>query len=391
MNLCYFIGIILRQLGSNCRRMPFLTGFDLSAWPKKEKKNPQGVDKTEKEIIISDRPVYHSNHNDCSPMAKARLSDIADLAGVSKAAAGKVLNGGTGKIRVGKEARQRILDAARKLDYHPNMAATILAGGSSKLIGVFIDSFASYRNQRLLQELERLCVESEYRIMTSFSHDNITHMKEDYLTLQRYGVSGFICFAHDYPGLTPKILDFFSEQDNVVFMDKPACEGKPYVATSRVRALAEMIADAVKMGYRKIGMFSASLKWQSEALLHQEFYEAMRRNNLEPDPRMIVRYPDEFSLPRRIDFVMNQVVLPYRPDFLYIDDAVHAASLLPCLLEHGIKVKICGGNDDPLFKGLGIESFDPCYEKIASSLLDLLFHPETGKTIPVIEALYKNK
>ena len=111
---------------------------------------------------------------------KVTLIEVAELAGVSRAAAGKVLNGGSDKIGVGAEARKRILNAARKLNYQPNMAASILAGGSSKMIGVFVDSFAHYRTIRLLQEIERLASGQGYRIITSFTHDNIANMREDY-------------------------------------------------------------------------------------------------------------------------------------------------------------------------------------------------------------------
>jgi len=124
-------------------------------------------------------------------MEKARLSDIANLAGVSKAAAGKVLNGGRAQIRVGAEARKRILEAARQLNYQPNMAASILAGGQSKIIGVFIDSFAKYRAMRLLQEIEQVSSSLGYQIMTSFTHENIQHMKAAYLSFQRYGIKNF--------------------------------------------------------------------------------------------------------------------------------------------------------------------------------------------------------
>ena len=110
-------------------------------------------------------------------MEKAKLSDIAKLAGVSKAAAGIVLNGGRTQIRVSEETRQRILAAAKQLHYQPNMAASILAGGQSKLIGVFIDSFAKDRALRLLQEIEQVSSSLGYRIMTSFTHENIKNMK----------------------------------------------------------------------------------------------------------------------------------------------------------------------------------------------------------------------
>ena len=86
-------------------------------------------------------------------MSEATLTDVANLAKVSSSAAGKVLNGGSDQIRVGTEARKRILQAARQLNYRTNMAASILAGGRSKLIGVFVDSGAAYRILRLLQEI----------------------------------------------------------------------------------------------------------------------------------------------------------------------------------------------------------------------------------------------
>ena len=321
-------------------------------------------------------------------MEKAKLSDIAKLAGVSKAAAGKVLNGGRTQIRVSEETRQRILAAAKQLHYQPNMAASILAGGNSKLIGVMLDPGASYRYLRLLGEIEGLCQELGYRIITSFTHENIVNMEENYRTLQRYGVSGFICCAHDYPGLRSEALNFFSGEKNIVFMEKPACEGKRYVATSRVKALTQMIAAAMGKGYRKIGMFSASLEWKTEAALYQDFHQAMRENGLEPDSHLIARYPKGSSLTEQINVMMDQVILPYRPDFIYIDDAVHAASLQMRLLERGIKVHLYGGNNDPLFEGLGLKSFDPCYRKIAQALLDLLMKSELPAEMPIVEAVY---
>ena len=268
------------------------------------------------------------------------------------------------------------------------MAASILAGGQSKIIGVFIDSFAKYRALRLLQEIEQVSSSLGYRIMTSFTHENIKNMKADYLAFQRYGITNFICCAHKYPDLESEILNFFSSEDNIVFMEKPVCEGRRYVSVSRVKALAQMIAAAIGKGYRKIGMFSAELKWSTEAALFQEFHQAMRLNGLEPDPRLIAQHSGNFSLRTQTDAMMEQVILPYRPEVLYIDDALHASSLQTRLLERGIKVRIYGGNNDPLFDGLGLKSFDPCYRQIAQALLDLLMKPDYQGDMPVIEAAF---
>ena len=322
-------------------------------------------------------------------MEKARLSDIANLAGVSKAAAGKVLNGGRAQIRVGVEARKRILEAAQQLNYQPNMAASILAGGSSKLIGVLLDPGTSYRYLRLLREIERICAEKDYRIITSFTHDNIVNMEENYRTLLRYGVSGFICCAHDYPDLKEEAKAFFSGENNIVYMEKPICEGKPYVRTSRLKALAAMIRDARSAGCSRIGLLSASTVWQTEATLHQEFVQAMHRNGLEADPKLILQYPGKLHLSDQADAVMKNMIQPYRPDFLYIDDAVHAGVIQTRLLQAGLKIPIHGGNNDPLFEGLGLRSFDPCYGKIAEALLELLLNPGKRGETPVIESIYQ--
>ena len=324
-------------------------------------------------------------------LQKVTLRDVAELANVSPAAAGNVINGGTGKIRVGAEARRRILEAAKQLNYHPNMAASILRGGQSRLIGVFIDSFASFRNQRLLQEIERLCAGAGYRIMTSFSHNNIAHMKEDYLSLQRYGVSGFICCAHDYPGLRDQVAELFSGARDVVFMEKPCIPGMPYVQTSRRKALTAMIGDAIRQGYRKFGVMHRCHTAISEQALREDFMQALRDSGLTPNEKLIFEYPQDLpNDPKiRLRLAMEKMILPFRPDFLFIDDAVNAVTLRHLLAQTGTEITIFGGNGDPLFADVDIPSLDPCYEKIAAELLNLLLNPECRNNVPVIEAKYQ--
>ncbi|MBR4663635.1 MAG: LacI family DNA-binding transcriptional regulator [Lentisphaeria bacterium] len=321
---------------------------------------------------------------------KVTLIEVAELAGVSRAAAGKVLNGGTSKIGVGAEARKRILEAARKLNYQPNMAASILAGGSSKMIGVFVDSFAHYRTIRLLQEIERLASGQGYRIITSFTHDNIANMREDYHALHRYGVNSFICCSHDYPDLKNEVAELFEGAKNVVFMEKPCIPGMPYVGTSRLKALTAMIADALKQGYRKFGTIHRHHSAYSERVLHEEFILAMSANGLQPDENLIFESPKNMIDPQtKVQLALEKMILPYRPDFLYIDDAATTIALRNYLSNTGLNPAICGGNADPLFKYMSLPSFDPGYEMIAAALLDLLLNREQKNEYPVIEAVYK--
>lgn len=324
-------------------------------------------------------------------MQKIRLSDIAELAGVSRAAVGKVLNGGRAQIRVGAETRQRILAAAEKLQYRPNMAASILAGGDSKLIGIFVDSHASYRTFQIHHEVEQLCSEQGYRLISCFSHNSVENMRKDYCQLQDYGVNKFICCAHGYPDQQKEIGELFSGAKNVVFMEKPSIPDMPYVRISRRHALKELIADTHRMGYKKIGLCTGYQFWQSERQLQEDFCYAMQQNKLDLAPHLIVQYQEELPLSGQIEKIMETVILPYRPDFLFIDDAVHAAALQRCLLEQGLRIKLYGGNDDRLFEGLGLQSLDPCYRRIAQTLMDLLLKGNTFEEMPLVQCIYRNR
>ena len=259
------------------------------------------------------------------------------------------------------------------------------------MIGVFADTFPHYRTLRLLQEIERLSGQLGYRIMTSFSHDNIANMKEDYLRLQRYGVTGFICCAHDYPEFREEVADLFAGTRNVVFMEKPSIPGMPYVATSRVKALTAMIADARRNGHRKIGLLHGNLVYETEHRLLSEFETAMKENDLEPDPKLIFEYPGQTDDPKiRVQAAMEKMILPFHPDFIFLDDAPHAVALRTQLFKAGLDITIHGGNGDPIFDDLDVNTFDPGYEKIAEELLKHIFHPENQPKKPVIETIYKH-
>ena len=63
----------------------------------------------------------------------ARLEDVAALANVSLATASKALHG---KPRVSEDTRERVMEAARQLNYSPNKLAQSLASGRSGTIGL---------------------------------------------------------------------------------------------------------------------------------------------------------------------------------------------------------------------------------------------------------------
>ncbi|MEU7003645.1 LacI family DNA-binding transcriptional regulator [Nonomuraea sp. NPDC046570] len=80
------------------------------------------------------------------------LADVAAAAGVSVSLVSKVLNN-TG--RASEETRQRILDAAERLDFRPNALAKSFAQGRSELVGIIIEDASEIFSSMVLRGAER--------------------------------------------------------------------------------------------------------------------------------------------------------------------------------------------------------------------------------------------
>ena len=81
----------------------------------------------------------------------ATLADVGREAGVSAMAASAVINGAKTSSRFSAETRERILIAARKLNYRPNAAARALADRRMNVIGVVTMLARNELNQYFLE------------------------------------------------------------------------------------------------------------------------------------------------------------------------------------------------------------------------------------------------
>ena len=73
----------------------------------------------------------------------ATMSDIAREAGVSRTAVSFVLNNHVSSASIPAETKDRILEAAKKLSYRPNLAAQVLHTNQTHTIGFITDEIAT--------------------------------------------------------------------------------------------------------------------------------------------------------------------------------------------------------------------------------------------------------
>jgi LacI family transcriptional regulator len=90
------------------------------------------------------------------------LADVAARAQVSIKTVSRVVNN---EAYVGKETRQRVLDAIRALDYHPNRAARSLASSRSHVVGLLIPSADNPFFPTVMMGVIRVMHEHQYDVL----------------------------------------------------------------------------------------------------------------------------------------------------------------------------------------------------------------------------------
>ena len=90
------------------------------------------------------------------------LEQVAKRAGVSTATVSRVMNT---PALVKEGTRQRVLAAAKELNYRPNRYAQSLAGGRSRTIGVIVSNIENPFFLDILHSLEEIATERGYEVM----------------------------------------------------------------------------------------------------------------------------------------------------------------------------------------------------------------------------------
>jgi LacI family transcriptional regulator len=81
---------------------------------------------------------------------KATASDVARAAGVSKWTVTRAFTPGAS---IAEDSRKRVLEAAERLSYRPNLLARSLATKSTQQVAVLVDDFANLHKLPFLEKL----------------------------------------------------------------------------------------------------------------------------------------------------------------------------------------------------------------------------------------------
>ncbi len=176
---------------------------------------------------------------------RASLATLSEHLGLSPAAISRVLNGAPAARSIPQITQDRIFEAARELNYRPNILARSLRRGHSMTLGVLVPEIADGYGSLVLSGLEQGLLQAGYFYLL-ISHHHRTDLIERSLTmLSERAVDGLVAIDTPLPphlrlpSVTVSRLDPHEGNTSIVLNHQRAAElGMSYLAGLGHRKIA---------------------------------------------------------------------------------------------------------------------------------------------------------
>ncbi len=256
---------------------------------------------------------------------RATIRDVAKVAGVSPITASRAMQN-SGKVR--PATRQKVVDAARQLDYIPNLAAGTLATNASHLVAVILPNMSNSIFADTLQSISDSLRDSGYQLLVGYS-DNSPELEESLVrTFLSRRADAIVLTGHVHSDQTNALLK--SAAIPIVEMwslnDEPlgACVG-----ISNFDAAYSMTDYLCGKGHQKVGFIGGLLKNNDRTQSRLDGYRAaLKAHKLQVDENLIRDVPFEFEDGAR---AMGELLADNQLDAVFAaSDILALGALLEC-------------------------------------------------------------
>jgi len=189
----------------------------------------------------------------------ASITEVARLAGVSTATASRVVS--SSDYPVSAAARERVLEAARTLDYVPNALARGLLKSRVPVVAVMVHDITDPYFSEVVRGVEDGAAAAGYLVITCSSERN-AERERSYVRLLRSIRAAAVVFAGsglDDPTLNQEIdrhLAAMRADGAAVVHLSPHALGEPEVGVDNAAGIADMVAALAGIGHRRIAFLS---------------------------------------------------------------------------------------------------------------------------------------
>lgn len=253
---------------------------------------------------INSGNVLKTGKNNSEP--RTTIKQIAHTVGVSLGTVSNVING---NATVGAATRRRVMEAIRKLGYHPSLLARGLRQNKTSIIGMLIPDIMNPFFSAVVRGVEDVAFQNSFRLFLC-NTDNDDYKEESYFRdLQSYRTAGLILIPSEH-GKIGRTADIGSGDVPVVCLDRrPEDWTGDSVTVNNKEGVFAATSHLIKLGHRSLAMIIGSLHLSNAVARLEGFRSALRKAKLD----IHQEYIQEGRFDRASGFEKMKILLQQRP------------------------------------------------------------------------------
>lgn len=259
---------------------------------------------------------------------KVSIFDVAKLSGLSVVTVSRVLNHSE-KVR--DKNRQRVLDAIKELDYHPNAAAQSLARGKTRIIGLIVTTLQDAFFDAVVKEINDTLALQGYYLALSVSQG--FDAEEGHYLMQEDRVDGLILLSlleeENY------ILELKKRKIPFVLIDNQKQEqAVPSIIVDNFNGGYEATKHLLDLGHTQIAHLCGQEYFLSTQERRRGYMQALEEAGLKPYTILYGEYDVQFGYETAKKWIREDKL----PTAVFAGDDYIAIGVMNALLEAGIRV-----------------------------------------------------
>lgn len=280
-------------------------------------------------------------------MAKIKIIDVAQHAGVSKSTVSQFLNNRFDYMS--KATKARVEASIKELNYIPNPIARSLKSGKNKTIGVIVRDITGFDTSRALRGIDDFCKANEYNAIIYNTDFDPDIEARSLLALKNLRVDGIIIASS---GMNSALINEFNESDTpiVQFQLEYAQSCTDIVISDYKKAAFEATEYLIQLGHRKICFMTQDFtQVKSRNDRYQGYIEAHKKYDIPVDEQLIQYWDRHSSFENSIQSILN---LPSPPSVFFTQHLAITTDLLralePLPIEIPQDISVIGFDEIPM-------------------------------------------
>ncbi len=275
----------------------------------------------------------------------ATIRDVARLAGVSMATAARAL-GGYGYVS--DRAKDKVMRAARSLDYHPNAIARSMIKGRTNTLAVIVSDNANPFFAAVVRGVEDVVLAQGYAIILCNADEDPAKEAMYLRTVRQKRVDGLIISPSG--GGIELLQGLLAGGIPAVQVDRRLDGLKTdAVLTDNRAGVRAAVEHLIRLGHRRIGIISGPRRLYTGRERLDAFLDTLRRARIKPNERWILE--GTFKERSGYDLVGELLRLSRRPTALFVANNLMTIGTLLRLKEEGVAIP----------KEMAVVGFDDMY------------------------------